>query len=396
MFSKPPVIIYYYIIYIYMENNIFLNSNFIFIILALFLLIIIQFIYKSLDNNNFCKNVKKQTHNNNTITDNINKDVEIKDLTFKSSYNTCCVGNYKFDYVDLCGIVNAYNNNACCLDFQIFSKRNNPVIACSTSLSTQYKETFNHIPFSEAMKKVNEVYMNESSGQNYPLFLNLRLYTSNIDTLNYLHEHITSIFGYENIYTTKNTFGDVTINDIIDKIILIVDIDSRISENLHENFDKSKLKEITTLTNSNNDYNNLYNSYRYDENIVNTNNVSNKDELSALYPPNTPTALNYDINIPRHFNFMFINFQTNDIYLQKYNNKFIDKIQVLDYNTNITTSTKPKVSYEQQSTSGASRDQADAEQSTRGAQGDRKGRADAEQSMWGGRGRRDGESGRRS
>ena len=78
----------------------------------------------------------------------------IRDYYIKTAYNCCCAGNFKNDYVNQCALKNAIQHGARCLDFEIYSINNKPVVAASSIHEYTYKETYNHLELSEAMALV--------------------------------------------------------------------------------------------------------------------------------------------------------------------------------------------------------------------------------------------------
>ena len=64
------------------------------------------------------------------------------------------------------------------LDFQIYSLKNEPIVACSTSSSHNFKESINHLTFNEVISKVNELFaVDVDYGlRDSPLFLIFRLH----------------------------------------------------------------------------------------------------------------------------------------------------------------------------------------------------------------------------
>ena len=62
------------------------------------------------------------------------------------------------------------------LDFEIFSINDQPVVATSTSDSFYVKETFNYIPFVEAMDVINNYAFASSTAPNPtdPIIIHLR------------------------------------------------------------------------------------------------------------------------------------------------------------------------------------------------------------------------------
>ena len=82
---------------------------------------------------------------------------ELRDYYIKSSYNSCCGGHFKDDYVSICALENVIKNGARFLDFEIYAKDDMPIIASSSNPSYSFKETYNHVEFEEAMKKIRDI-----------------------------------------------------------------------------------------------------------------------------------------------------------------------------------------------------------------------------------------------
>jgi len=54
------------------------------------------------------------------------------DYYIKTAYNACSGGNYKNDFVNVCNLINVLKQGVRCLDFEIYSIGNQPVVATST------------------------------------------------------------------------------------------------------------------------------------------------------------------------------------------------------------------------------------------------------------------------
>ena len=65
---------------------------------------------------------------------------QLRDYYVKSSYNSCCSGHFKNDYVSICALENVLKNGARFLDFEIYAKDDKPIIAASSSTEFSYKE----------------------------------------------------------------------------------------------------------------------------------------------------------------------------------------------------------------------------------------------------------------
>lgn len=157
----------------------------------------------------------------------------LKDYYIKGAYNCCCVGAYKNDYVEMCMLKNVLKQGVRFLDFELYSLNNQPVIAASTSDSYHVKETFNSIPFAEALQVVIHYAFSLSTAPNPtdPIFLHLRIRSANpalysalatmIQTNDPDNRYFLSPeYSYENQH---HNLGDVPLQQLKQKIVLIVD-----------------------------------------------------------------------------------------------------------------------------------------------------------------------------
>ena len=154
----------------------------------------------------------------------------IKNYYIKSAYNACSGGNYKNDYVDISVLKDLLKQGVRGLDFQIFSIDDQPVVATSINDSFYIKETFNYIPFSEVMSIIRDYAfaMSTAPNPNDPILIHLRINSSNQT----MYKNFAKIFEkYSNLllgkeYSYENrgkNFGDVKLNDIMGKVVIIVD-----------------------------------------------------------------------------------------------------------------------------------------------------------------------------
>ena len=78
----------------------------------------------------------------------------LRDYYIKTAYNCCAGGNLKNDFVNLCALKNCIKQGARCLDFEIYSVDNLPVIATSSISDFSVKESYNSVPFAQAMEVI--------------------------------------------------------------------------------------------------------------------------------------------------------------------------------------------------------------------------------------------------
>jgi len=153
-----------------------------------------------------------------------------KDYYIKTAYNCCSGGNYKNDYVSLCGMKDLLKQGVRGLDFEIYSIDDNPIIATSTSDSYYVKETFNYINFVDAMNVIRDYAFSTSTAPNSkdPIIVHLRIKSTNQNMYkNFakLLENYDSILlskDYDSEFYGKN-FGDVELKKLMGKVVIIVD-----------------------------------------------------------------------------------------------------------------------------------------------------------------------------
>jgi hypothetical protein len=151
------------------------------------------------------------------------------DYYIKTAYNCCCGGNYKNDYIDTCNLINVLKQGCRCLDFEIFSIQQSPVIASSTS-KLLLKESYNHIEFSSAFDIIKNYAFSSSTAPNYrdPIILHLRIKSNNQEMMNKLASifkannafMLGSKYSYEN---NGENIGKIPVLQLQNKILIIVD-----------------------------------------------------------------------------------------------------------------------------------------------------------------------------
>jgi len=151
------------------------------------------------------------------------------DYYVKTAYNACSGGSYKNDYVDICNLKAVIKQGVRCLDFEIYSLNNEPVVASSTSDSYFVKETFNSVPFSKVLETIDGYAFANGTSPNPtdPIIIHLRIKSTNEEVysrLATLFSNYKRMLGidYSYISTGKN-IGLEPLLKFQNKIILIVD-----------------------------------------------------------------------------------------------------------------------------------------------------------------------------
>lgn len=318
------------------SNNYLVNLMvLLFIVFLVFLLFIYikQEISKKSSN---CDRINSQYQESNSLTSiNLNRpeyNYLLNEYYILSAYNCCCSGNNKNDYVDLCALENCIKQGARFLDFQIYNKNNNPIVATSSETSYKYKETYNYLNISDVFQTImNKAFVSGSCpNPNDPLILYFRMYTdessvydSLADNINlYLSNRLLSSVTYADESHGKNIFNKKLYN-FVGKIIIVVD---KKDVNL---FDNSKLKHYTNITSGpKSPFIQKMNYFSISTNQDNSSLIKNNKMCSTIVIPDLSTSnLNYDPSIPLATGCQFIsmNLQNKDSYLQflfdKFNNK---------------------------------------------------------------------------
>ncbi len=219
------------------------------------------------------------------------------DYYINTAYNACSGGSYKNDYVSLCNLKNILKQGVRCLDFEIYSIDNQPVVSTSTVNNVFVKETFNYVPFSDVMNTIQNYAYSSSTAPNLndPIIIHLRFMSNNQQMYNNLANIFKSYqsrmlgkeYSYENY--GKN-IGTTPLLKLMNKIILIV---NKSNTTFMEN---KNLLEYINLT-SNSFFMRSYNYYDVKNNPdLNELREYNKNNMTIVFPdkgnnPDNPSGL---------------------------------------------------------------------------------------------------------
>lgn len=207
------------------------------------------------------------------------------DYYIKTCYNACSGGSYSNGFVNLCNLKAIIKEGVRCLDFEIYSVNNNPVVSTSTTDDYYVKETFNSVSFASVMETIKNYAFTGGTCPNPtdPLIIHLRIKSNKQD----LYNKLANIFkSYDNImlgkdYSFENSgknLGNDPLLTFKNKVILIVD---RINNSFLEN---EELLEYVNLT-SNSVFTRTY-KYRDVKNNEDTNELTeyNKTGMTIVFP----------------------------------------------------------------------------------------------------------------
>mgnify|MGYP001166170969 CR=1 FL=1 len=132
------------------------------------------------------------------------------DLFTMAAYNCCNAGAYKNDFVDLCALDKCIKLGVRCLDFQVFSLNNRPIVSSSTLDMNYVKETYNYLDLTRVLDfiKINAFKPDNTPNNNDPLILHIRVMSDNP----VLYTNLLNI--YKNVFSNSSN-PSVYINDNI-------------------------------------------------------------------------------------------------------------------------------------------------------------------------------------
>jgi len=144
------------------------------------------------------------------------------DYFIKTAYNCCCAGNYKNDFVNICALKNCILQGARGLDFEIYSIDGKPCIAASSVNDDSIKETYNSVPFAEALNEISNYAFSGNINKGDPIFLNLRIMSKNKEIYDKMADDLERILGSRllkncNSYNNRDSnIADIPIGSLIE------------------------------------------------------------------------------------------------------------------------------------------------------------------------------------
>ena len=158
---------------------------------------------------------------------------KLRDYYIKSAYNAFNPDKFKNSNVSMDALLYVIARGCRFIDFEVFSVENQPVISSSSVNSFNYKETFNHIPVSEAFEVLGSYVFSGSKCPNPgdPFIIHMRIMSRNVTMYDNLAKIISqsktvarNLLGpkYGREYQSKD-LGNEDVLSFKGKIILMVD-----------------------------------------------------------------------------------------------------------------------------------------------------------------------------
>jgi hypothetical protein len=251
----------------------------------------------------------------------------LRNFYIKTALNCCCLGEWKNNYVDTVALRSAIADGYRCLDFEIYSEDNKPVVAASTKPSFYFKETYNSIPFLDAMTVIAQNASTKAPNGTDPLLINLRIKSNNAkivpDIVSAINEQFGNmLLGPDYNYLNGGTnLGQVPMSSLQNKAIIMADI----SNPLCTDKDLPLFQIINIGSNSP-----FLHQLQYEMGVKNTPDMDalidhNKKNMSIVFP-DAPFNENVNFNVAKSFGCQLIGMmpQLNDINLEIYNKAFND------------------------------------------------------------------------
>ena len=176
----------------------------------------------------------------------------LRDYYIKTAYNCCSIGQYKNDYVSICALKNVIKQGVRCLDFEVYSVDDKPVVATSTQDSNYVKETYNYVPFSDVLLTIQNYAFSGGTCPNPgdPLIIHLRIKSTNST----MYQNFANLFKeYDNLFlgpetSFENGGKNLATTPILKlcnqkKIIVIVD---KVNDSFMDNGDFYEYVNITS------------------------------------------------------------------------------------------------------------------------------------------------------
>lgn len=215
------------------------------------------------------------------------------DYYVKTAYNACSGGSYKNDFVDICNLKAVIKQGVRCLDFEVYSVNDQPVVATSTSDSFYVKETFNSVNFGSVMDTIRNYAFSGGTCPNPtdPILIHLRCKSNNQNMYSKLADIFKSntdiMLGMNYSFEAEGkNLGNVPLLQLQNKVILIID---RSNTAFLENQD---LLEFVNLT-SNSIFMREYDFYNVKNNPdINELTEYNKRGMTIVIPDNGGSPAN--------------------------------------------------------------------------------------------------------
>lgn len=299
---------------------------------CLFLLIIFLILFKVAHNSynqdtiNLLtfKSIHSYSATLNSIVDNQNfNSYKLSDFFIKTAFNCCCTSNFKNSYVNLGSLEICLKQGVRCLDFEIHSIDNNPVVAASSVSDYNKKETYNYLHIQDVLNTIAKMAFSASICSNFndPLILHFRIMNNNATMYKNFANIISQSQQFSSLLLGKkygheyngNNLATIPILNFKRKIIIVI-------YGADTFYQSTPLDEYINIASGQAFMHLLrYNSIKYNNN--NDLIEFNKKNMTIVLPNPQNKLENPSFNRCREYGCQFIgmSFQKNDSNLKQYN-----------------------------------------------------------------------------
>jgi hypothetical protein len=262
-----------------------------------------------------------------------------RNFYIKTALNCCCLGEWKNNYVDMVALEYAIKQGYRCLDFEIYSLNDVPIVAASTKMKDfQHTETFNHLNLADVCTTINNMAFTQAPNKDDPLLINLRIKSKNKNA-NFIKSIIQCIKTFDNRrlgpeYNYEfggHNLGKVPIKNFMGKVIIMINVSNPIVKTNCDN----NIKDLNAISESClHQYINIgigspfLHNLTYEMNVKNAPNMNdliehNKMNMSIVFP-DPPYTVNVNFNVAKAFGCQLIGMMPmlNDSNLNLYNKVF--------------------------------------------------------------------------
>jgi hypothetical protein len=252
----------------------------------------------------------------------------LRDYYIKSAYNCCAINKFKNSFVSKTALKICLAQGCRCLDFEIYSVDNKPVISVSDKKDYNVKGTYNSIPFDEMLNIINSnAFGSGAPNPNDPLILHFRIKTDNKSIYDQMASDILANIDNYRILGPKFSYefngrnlGRVPLLLLTSKVIIVID-------KTNSGYEGTKLEEYVNVTSNSvfmrglRDYSVTYNPDFQELTEF------NRKNLTLTMPDISPD--NKNVKAPIHMSYgcqmICMNMQNDDDNLKFYNNFFAEK-----------------------------------------------------------------------
>lgn len=300
-------------------------------ILAISMIIIAISMYRKTSSDNInCYKIENANSNKSPGVRSIDKagTYKFRDYYVKTAYNACASGQFKNDFMNTCALENVIKQGARCIDFQIYSLDDEPVVAASSVKDFKIKETYNSVKLRHALKIIKEKAFVRDDCPNHedPLILHFRIMSNNkkmYDKMALMLSEILSDRLLNPSYSYKRSegsIGSIILSDLNKKVVIIVDESNKF-------FETTKLDELVNMTSGST----AMSSRRYDDVKYNDDPDDtiqhNKINITIVLPDLSISNKNHNAQVAWDYGCQFVAmcFQNLDNNMKNYNSMFSEK-----------------------------------------------------------------------